>query len=64
VVKKASLKALSGVAKVIGASITSGGTGKNDDSAKLSAHKYLSACLCLAQVKTLSYNFLNIETFA
>ena len=49
VVNKASLKALSGMASAMGANMISGGMGKNDDSAKLKAHKYFSACLCLAQ---------------
>ncbi len=43
VVISAYCQALVGVAKHIGASMTSGGTGKNDDSAKLNSPKYLGA---------------------
>jgi hypothetical protein len=37
VVNAANRKALSGCGKAIGASMTEGGTGKNEDSAKLNA---------------------------
>jgi len=43
VVSKAKYQARRGVAKHIGASITSGGTGKNDDSMKLIVPRYHGA---------------------
>ena len=50
VVMSANRQALFGLAKLMGASITSGGMGKNDDSAKLSAPKYQGALGNLAQI--------------
>jgi len=57
VVNNASFRAFYLSANIIGASITSGGTGKKEDSAKLNAARYFSACRCLDHNKTWSYIF-------
>ncbi|MDO9190071.1 MAG: hypothetical protein Q7U24_09380 [Sulfurimicrobium sp.] len=49
VVKRARRQALDGLARLMGASITSGGIGKNDDSAKLIAPRYQGARRCRDQ---------------
>ena len=60
VVISAYLQALLGVAKHMGASMTSGGTGKKDDSAKLKSPKYLGALGNLDQISAFSNSGENI----
>ena len=67
VVSKAKRQAVSGRDKTIGASMTSGGIGKKEDSAKLNPHRFRGAYLCFDQLRTLSYrpeNIFIIMTFA
>lgn len=54
VVISANRQAEFGLANTIGASITSGGIGKKDDSAKLNPAKYQGALRCFAHNKTRS----------